>query len=137
MQGYNAIVVFNETEDRMLMCRRKKNPYQGLSNFVGGKIEIGEDGMTAAYRELQEETSITSKDIILTHMIDFTYYLVDCYLEIYVGKLNKSVSVQGEENELYWSMLDCNFFDKTRYAGEGNIGHIMEHVNMYREKLLR
>lgn len=137
MQGYNAIVVFNETEDRMLMCRRKKNPYQGLSNFVGGKIEADEDGMAAAYRELQEETAITSKDIILTHLIDITYYLVDCYLEIYVGKLNKSVAVQGEENELYWSKLDCNFFDKTKYAGEGNIGHIMEHVNMYRERLLR
>lgn len=135
MQGYNAIVVYNNVENRILMCRRSKNPYKGLSNFVGGKIEFWEDGLSAAYRELYEETSITSNDIRLTHFIDFTYYLSNCYLEIYVGKLNKSVIVSGEENELYWSELDCNFFDKSKYAGEGNIGHIIEQINLYKEKL--
>lgn len=56
MQGYNAIAVFNETSDKLLMCRRKKDPYKGLSNFVGGKIELNEDSLMAAYRELEEET---------------------------------------------------------------------------------
>lgn len=137
MQGYNIIVVYNESEDQILMCRRRKDPYKGLSNCVGGKIEAWEDGMTAAYRELWEETAITSKDIVLTHFMDFTYYLSDCWLEVYVGKLNKSVSVKGEENELYWSDLDCDFFDRSKYAGEGNIGHILEHVKLYREKVLK
>lgn len=61
MQGYNAIVVFNEDADKMLMCKRRKNPYKGLSNFVGGKIEENEDRLEAAYRELEEETAITKK----------------------------------------------------------------------------
>ena len=39
MQGYNIIVIFNDHADRVLMCKRRKNPYKGLSNFVGGKIE--------------------------------------------------------------------------------------------------
>lgn len=39
MKGYNVIVVFNETEDAVLMCRRRRDPFQGLLNFVGGKIE--------------------------------------------------------------------------------------------------
>ncbi|MCM1243063.1 MAG: NUDIX domain-containing protein [Roseburia sp.] len=138
MQGYNAIAVFNETNDKLLMCRRKKDPYKGLSNFVGGKIEPDEDGLAAAYRELEEETAITREDIVLTHLMDFTYYLDDYYLEIYVGKLNKSVTVAGDENELYWSALDCDFFDASQYAGEGNIGHIMLHIekagNMSRRK---
>ena len=43
MQGYNAIVVFDEKADKMLMCKRRKNPFQGRFNFVGGKIEDGED----------------------------------------------------------------------------------------------
>lgn len=38
MQGYNAIVVFNKDEDKILMCKRKRNPYKGLLNFVGGMI---------------------------------------------------------------------------------------------------
>ncbi len=32
MQGYNLIVVFNENADRLLMCRRKKDPYKGKLN---------------------------------------------------------------------------------------------------------
>ena len=59
MQGYNLIAVYNQTADRLLMCKRKKDPYKGLSNLVGGKIESGEDGVTAAYRELWEETGIS------------------------------------------------------------------------------
>lgn len=135
MQGYNLIAVYNETLDRLLMCRRKKDPYKGLSNFVGGKIENGEDGMHAAYRELWEETSITKEDIILTHLMDFTYCMDDCYVEVYVGRLNNAVTVTGDENELYWSDTDHDFFDMTKYAGEGNIGHIMEHIRYSWTKL--
>ena len=104
---------------------------------VGGKIEPNEDGLDAAYRELEEETSITKNDIILSHLMDFTYHLGNCYLEVYVGKLNKSITVSGEENDLYWSTLDHNFFDASQYAGEGNIGHIMMHVEMFRKELLK
>ena len=60
MQGYNLIVVFSEDRTKMLMCRRLKEPYMGLYNFVGGKIEKGEDGIDAAYRELREETGCTA-----------------------------------------------------------------------------
>ena len=137
MIGYNAIVVFNKETDKMLMCKRRHNPYKGLSNFVGGKIEENENGLDAAYRELEEETTITKNDITLSHLMDFTYHFGNCYLEVYVGKLNKSVDVSGDENELYWSTLDHNFFDATQYAGEGNIGHVMMHVEMYREELLK
>jgi len=137
MIGYNAIVVFNESADKMLMCKRRRNPYKGLSNFVGGKIEENETGLDAAYRELEEETSITKNDIILSHLMDFTYHFGNCYLEVYVGKLNKEIAVNGDENDLYWSELDHNFFDATQYAGEGNIGHIMLHVEMFRDQLLK
>ena len=137
MQGFNLIVVFNETADKMLMCKRKKNPYKGLSNFVGGKIEAGEDGFAAAYRELFEETGITKEDISLTHLMDFTYHLDSCYVETYMGRLNKHVEVIGDENTLYWENLDKDFFDPKQYAGEGNIGHIMMHVDMERVKALQ
>ena len=136
MQGFNLVIIYNETKDKLLLCRRGHEPYKGLSNFVGGKIEEGEDGLTAAYRELQEETSITREDVKLTHLCDFTYYVSDCYLEVYVGKLNKSVSVHGDENRLYWSETDCDFFDMTNYAGEGNMGHIIEIIKMYEDQLM-
>ena len=136
MKGYNVVVVFNKEADKMLMCKRIKEPYLGLSNFVGGKIEEDEDGMTAAYRELFEETSIEKDDIRLTHLMDFTYHMAKEYVEVYVGRLKRDVEIRGDENILYWSELDCDFFNPTLYAGEGNIGHIMMHINFDREKLL-
>lgn len=137
MKGYNVIVVFNETEDAVLMCRRRRDPFQGLLNFVGGKIETDEDGSCAAYRELEEETGITVGDILLTHLTDFTYYLDDFYMEVYVGRLNKSVNVFGDENDLYWIDPNQNFFDTTQYAGLGNVGHIMKLIMCSRDVLLR
>lgn len=117
------------------MCKRKKNPYKGLSNFIGGKIEIGETSEVAAYRELFEETSISKNDTNLIHLMDFTYFLSDCYVQVYVGKLNKDISVSGDENELYWSDLNCDFFDMSKYAGEGNIGHIIEQINLSKDMI--
>ena len=135
MQGFNVIAVFNCDKSKLLMCKRKKNPYKGLSNLVGGKIEQNENGTDAAYRELFEETGITPEDIELTHLMDFTYHLSSIYVEVYVGKLNREITVKGDENELYWSELTCNFFDINFFAGEGNIGHIMEQIKMREEKL--
>lgn len=134
MLGLNLIVVYNLDETKMLMCRRKKDPYLGLCNFVGGKIEPDEDHLDAAYRELWEETAITREDIELIHLMDFTYYLSDCYVEAYVGTLNKDVAVSGDENELYWSGLNEDFFDEKIYAGEGSIGHIVEQIRLNRER---
>ena len=31
VKGYNLIAVFNKTEDKLLMCIRKKNPYKNLA----------------------------------------------------------------------------------------------------------
>lgn len=135
MKGYNLIVVFNESLDQILLCLRKKNPYKGLSNFIGGKIEIGEDGLHAAYRELEEETSITKEDIQLIHFMNLNYYTYDLYLEVYVGRLNKAVLVSGEENELYWSDLNHDFFDMTKYAGKGNMGHILNEIEFSKDTL--
>jgi 8-oxo-dGTP diphosphatase len=130
MQGYNVIMVYNKDMDRLLMCKRLKNPYKGLSNLVGGKIENGERGIDAAYRELQEETGISKEDITLHHLMDFIYYFQNCYVEVYVGKLNRDVNISGDENELYWSDLNKDFFDMSLYAGEGNIGHMIEQVKI-------
>lgn len=136
MQGYNCIAVFDEDADRWLMCLREKDPYKGLLNLVGGKIEQGEESFDAAYRELEEETTITRADIELKRLMDFSYPLDDCYVEVYVGRLNKPVKVCGSENKLIWTDLRRDFFDMKHYAGEGNIGHMLEHIKLHSEELL-
>ena len=119
------------------MCKRTKEPYKGKFNLVGGKVEPGENELRAAYRELFEETGITDKDIILSNLMNFEYKLMDMELEVYVGKLNKDVALVEEVNELYWLDKKKNFFDYNKFAGEGNIGHMLEHVNFYKDELLK
>ncbi len=131
MQGYNCIMVYNKDNTKLLFCKRTKDPYNGLYNLNGGKIEAGESGKEAAYRELQEETGITSKDILLHHMMDFTYYNQDCYVEVYVGRLTKDINLTEETHPLVWLDVNEDFFDMSRFAGEGNIGHMVEQVKCF------
>ena len=126
MKCMNIIAVLDHTGTEMLMCKRRKNPYKGLYNLVGGKIEPGEESGHAAYRELREETGI--QDIRLIHFCDFTYYTFDIRLEVWFGRLGAPTEVCGEENELAWMDINEDFFDMTRFAGEGNIGHIVEEL---------
>ena len=139
MQGYNCIVIYNSARDHILMCQRTADPYKGKLNVVGGKIDLDErgnreDGFAAAYRELQEETGITPEQIELKHMMDFTYYNQGCFVEIYVGALAKAtepVRLQSEKHPLCWVPLTENFFDLDKFAGEGNIGHMLEQVRVF------
>ena len=135
MKKLNVIIVYSNDESKILMCHRKKEPYKGLYNLVGGKIEENETNIEAAYRELNEETGISKDDISLVHLMDFNYNINDVELQVYAGKLNKEVEVVEEVNKLYWFNADENFFDSTRFAGEGNIGHMVEQVKMYKDRI--
>jgi len=131
MQGYNCIMVYNQDCSRLLFCKRTKDPYKGLYNLVGGKIEMGEDGFDSAYRELREETGLEPSQIELRHMMDFIYYNQGCYVEVYAGILKSDAVLTEEDHPLVWLDLDENFFDSSRFAGEGNIGHMVEQVKQF------
>ena len=124
-QYMNCIVVFNRGKDAVLFCERKKEPYAGLLNFVGGKVEAGETSEDAAYRELWEETGIERQQLCLCRLMDITYYYQEFVLEMYVGKLEEDVTLREEKNPLLWIPLTENFADPDRFAGEQNIAHII------------
>ena len=134
MKKYNVEVVFNKDMTKTLMCKRTKEPYKGLYNFVGGKIEDDDNRLNEAYRELKEETNISKKDIELVHFMDLNYISLGVLMEVYYGILNKDVELIEEVNKLEWVDINDNFFDMSRYAGEGNIGHIIEEIRKYLNK---
>ena len=116
--------------ENTLMCKRTKEPYMGMYNLVGGKIEKENDGLNEAYRELEEETNIKKKDIDLIHFMNLTYTKWNKELEVYYGILKNEVELIAEVNKLEWVSVSDNFFDMNRYAGEGNIGHIIEEIKI-------
>lgn len=131
MKKFNLILVYNKNRDKILMCKREKEPYKGKLNLVGGKVQENEDELEAVYRELQEETGINNKDIKLTHLMNFQYVMLDTELEVYFGKLNKEIELVEELNKLYWVNSDSDFFDIEKFAGEGNIGHMVKQAEIY------
>ena len=130
MKQYNVIVIFDKDVTKTLMCKRTKEPYMGMYNLVGGKIEKENDGLNEAYRELVEETNISKDDVELKHFMNIEYVSFNKSLEVYYGILNKDVELVEEVNKLGWVDINDNFFDMTRYAGEGNIGHIIEEIKI-------
>lgn len=135
MKKFNVIMVYNKDNDKILMCKREKEPYRGKFNLVGGKVEANENELHAAYRELEEETGITENDINLTNIMNFEYLMSDMELEVYAGILNKDVNLIEEINKLYWIDKNENFFDIEKFAGEGNIGHMLKQAEIYKDKL--
>lgn len=134
MKKMNVIVVFNKDMTKTLMCKRTKEPYKGMYNLVGGKIEKENDGLNEAYRELNEETNISKEDINLTYFMNIAYVKWNKELEVYYGVLNKDVQLVEEINKLEWVDINDNFFDMKKYAGEGNIGHIIEEIKIDLDK---
>lgn len=134
MKKMNVIVIFNKELTKVLLCKRTKEPYKGMYNFVGGKIEKDNDGFNEAYRELYEETNITKDDVALTYFMKLSYIKWKKEIEVYYGKLNKEVTLVEEINKLEWISLKDNFFDMKKYAGEGNIGHIIAEIMIDMDK---
>ena len=130
MKKMNVIVIFDRNLEKTLMCKRTKEPYMGMYNLVGGKIEKENDGLNEAYRELEEETNIQKADVELTYFMNLSYIKWNKELEVYYGVLNKDVTLIEEVNKLEWVDINDNFFDMSKYAGEGNIGHIIEEIKI-------
>ena len=137
MKKLNVIIVYDKDDKNILMCKRAKEPYMGLFNLVGGQVEEGEDELSAAYRELFEETGITKEDITLTHLMNFSYMMSGIELEIFVGRLKKEVTLIEEVNKLYWLSKEENYYDLEKFAGEGNIGHMLMQVEIHKDKIFK
>lgn len=131
MKKLNLIVVFNKDLDKVLFCIRAKEPYKGMYNFVGGKVEEGETNDFAAYRELFEETGISKKDIELEHFMDLNYFKYGNNLQVYYGVLRHDVSLIEEKNQLEWLPIDKTLLNNQKFAGNYNILHIITQIKVY------
>ena len=66
--------------------------------------------------------------------MNITYVKWNKELEVYYGVLNKDVQLVEEINKLEWVDINDDFFNMKKYAGEGNIGHIIEEIKVDLDK---
>ena len=135
MKKLNLIVVFNKDLDKVLFCIRAKEPYKGMYNFVGWKVEEGETNDNAAYREVFEETGISRKDIELEHFMDLNYFKYGNNLQVYYGILKNDVILVEDKNKLEWLNIDKELLNNEKFAGNYNIIHIITQIKVYLENI--
>lgn len=133
MRKLNLIVVFNQNLKEALFCIRAKEPYKGLYNFVGGRVEENETDEEAAYRELYEESGISRNDIELDYFMDLTYYKYGNNLQVFYGILKHDVELVEEVNKLEWVVINDGLLNNEKFAGNYNIPHVIRQIKVYLE----
>lgn len=106
------VLCINEN-DEVLLQKRKKQPYLGIINIPGGKVQFGESTYQAGIRELFEESKLTIESMklkmidevrtydfdekVFAHIIAYTYVCRE-----FSGKLEQ----ENQEGEMRWYSID-------------------------------
>lgn len=67
-------LVYVVKDDKVLLIRKKRGLGAGYYNGIGGKVEEGEDVVSAAVRECREEVGITPKNLEWMGLLEFWNY---------------------------------------------------------------
>ena len=111
-----GIIVLNKN-NKVFVAKRIDNP-KNFWQMPQGGVDEGEDFLKAAYRELEEETSIKNVELIKELEGTITYELPDYHLGIiwkgrYRGQKQKwfLMRFRGEEEEINIKTKDPEFLD--------------------------
>lgn len=64
-------------DNHVLLVRRKNPPDAGLWGYPGGHVDLGETGLAAAARELQEETGVIATPVAYLTNLDIITHTPD------------------------------------------------------------
>ena len=137
MTGYNLIVVFDPTGKKVLLCKRIKEPYLGLYNFIGGHIENGETGSDAAYRELFEETGYAGSEPVFLCMVAPNAACISNFAHCFLIRDCKKVSSQHLDATEDLEIVVMSAEETKKLMAEGGLVQAVHVAAMYyAEKIL-
>lgn len=128
MKKYVVILLFNDDMSKILLMKRKKNPYIGLYNGIGGKIEENESVFECCMRETMEEINVDLFDPKL--LVTCTYpesnkshKNSNIELNVMYDIIQESDFEENEEGTFEWLPIDFVLDTNNKLiAGYGNVG---------------
>jgi 8-oxo-dGTP diphosphatase len=109
-QAILRVLVFlrNDSDVLLLKGAPNKRIWANMFNGVGGHVEVNEDVLSAAKREVQEETglSIESLDLRAVVNIDAGDRDLGILMFAFVGWTNSRQTVASHEGALHWIPID-------------------------------
>jgi 8-oxo-dGTP pyrophosphatase MutT (NUDIX family) len=123
-----SVTNFLYHEDEYLFIKRnsKHKIMPSQVNGIGGKLEKGEDYVSAAIRETKEETGyeVDKKDIKFCGIIKFENKRGDdwvtCFFKIKVPDKNIPAGTKNDEGRLFWSHKGAILSSKYKLADDLN-----------------
>jgi len=92
--------------DQVLLLKVNRGGWAGLYNGIGGHLERGEDPLTAADRELREETGLNSVNQRLAGVVTVdTGTTPGIGLFVFVGQADPAAVLSGPAGTLEWVPL--------------------------------
>jgi len=120
MEEYEAAKAIIKHEEKILVVRCPKSK---LYDFPGGKLEQGEDYLTALKREVFEETGLILTDIQTSHIYEVSwidYHERKIHSKYFVASTNTADITLSEENDdAQWinpKDTDLELYPETRDA---------------------
>ena len=90
-------------DNKILLLRRRVNPFKGCWHLAGGHVETGESLKEALKREYKEETNL---DIVVGDIIDYrienTHDRTKIIVVLEVVHANGQIKVNDESDDFGW-----------------------------------
>lgn len=132
-----AVAVLALLGDKMLVVEQFRKPFdKNLVEIPAGKLDRGEEPLTAAIRELAEETGYDAGQIRLIHSFYTSPGFADELIHLYLAENLVAGEAHLDEDEF----LDCSAIsleEAEQYIADGRIGDAKTIMAVYAWKLYR
>lgn len=129
---YVLILVFSKDAKKVLLIKRKKEPYKNCWNGIGGKVEINETVEETAIRECLEETEIKldRPKLLMTCIYPISNtFNSETILHILYEFVEERIIIENEEGVYEWKEIKFALdFTNKQLAGFGNISQYIKEI---------
>ncbi|NBU34155.1 NUDIX domain-containing protein [bacterium] len=135
-----AVILYSHDKQQLLLGVRAREPQKGTLDSIGGFLDTGENFETALYRELKEESGLTTYDIMNLYYIGSSYDAYDwegvdvpVTSAYFMAQLNDGAIYTASDDIEKLSMHPIDALDYDNFAWDGLRSMVRKTVQLLEE----